>query len=467
MHKSILSFLFVAAGVTSCGRESRSPAPAQGTPAPTNRIAVPDSVRRNLGIEFVAVQRRRIASTVRLAGAFELVPTARQELRTPVSGRVTLLVEPLQSVAAGSVVARIDSPQWREHQRELGEIATQSRVHAARLEALKPLLVAHRSHEDSLGSAIEVLLAREQQLLETQVSLGGQARELAETRSQLALLRSSLAEAHEKGAETEATIAEARAQLDASRDRFGLAIDSAVALTGVAEERLLAAGREGQDAAPVWRTLAAIEVRSAVAGVVDQLDVVSGAWLEDGALLGSVSDLARVRFRARALQSDLMRLSPGLPATALPALGGTTAIEPLPGALLLGADGDARQRTIDVFLIPSEARAWARPGIAGFLEVETSATSEPVLAIPLASTLRDGLDRVLFRRAPDDADSVLRLEADLGLDDGRWVEVKSGLVDGDHVVMAGAYELVLATSGSMPKGGHFHADGTFHEGEDK
>ena len=74
---------------------------------------------------------------------------------------------------------------------------------------------------------------------------------------------------------------------------------------------------------------------------------------------------------------------------------------------------------------------------------------------------------MLFRRDPKDPDQVIRLGADLGLSDGRWVEVKSGLRDGDAVVLAGAYELMLASSGAATKGGHFHADGTFHAGEDK
>jgi hypothetical protein len=68
----------------------------------------------------------------------------------------------------------------------------------------------------------------------------------------------------------------------------------------------------------------------------------------------------------------------------------------------------------------------------------------------------------LFRRNPKDKDQVIRIEADLGVDDGRWIEVKSGLVDGDEVVLDGAYELMLASSATAAKGGHFHADGTWH-----
>jgi hypothetical protein len=32
-------------------------------------------------------------------------------------------------------------------------------------------------------------------------------------------------------------------------------------------------------------------------------------------------------------------------------------------------------------------------------------------------------------------------------------------------VLDGGFQLMLATSGSIQQGGHFHSDGTFHEGE--
>ena len=54
---------------------------------------------------------------------------------------------------------------------------------------------------------------------------------------------------------------------------------------------------------------------------------------------------------------------------------------------------------------------------------------------------------------------------ELGKDDGRWVALLSGVRDGDQIVLDGAFQLMLATSGSIQKGGHFHSDGTYHEGE--
>ena len=49
---------------------------------PTNRIEIPATVRNNIGITFAKVERRRIDSTIRVPGAFELQPRASAN-RTP------------------------------------------------------------------------------------------------------------------------------------------------------------------------------------------------------------------------------------------------------------------------------------------------------------------------------------------------------------------------------------------------
>ena len=54
----------------------------------------------------------------------------------------------------------------------------------------------------------------------------------------------------------------------------------------------------------------------------------------------------------------------------------------------------------------------------------------------------------------------------MGANDGRWVVIKSGVLEGDEIVLDGVYELQLATASDSARGGHFHADGTFHEGDD-
>jgi len=451
--------------LSACRKEAPQPPPHEPEPAKTNRIAVPESVRRNLGIEFVKVERRRVAQTLRAPGHFELLPAARHEQRVPVAGRIEVLVKPLQQVAKGDVLYRLDAPQWRLMQRDLGEVVTSVQVAEARIAALQPLLVAYRVHEQSLREAIAVMEANISVLDETRSSVGGQAQQLASARVQLAQVRADLAEGTEKHAETDAMLAELQANLVAGRDRFELALEAAGTVLGRTAEELRAEGPGTK--VPGWRAITVIEGRAAAAGLVDKLPVATGGWVETGDLVLTITDLTQVRFRARGLQSDLARLRAGLPAQVVPPHGRDRAVDRLTGTLALGVEADPAQRTIDLFLQPASTAEWARPGIAGFLEVETAAGATAELAIPLAAVLQDGLQRVLFRRDPADPDQVIRLEADLGLDDGRWVEVKSGIADGDEIVSAGAYELMLASSGTAAKGGHFHADGTFHEGKDK
>ncbi len=460
IHGLILGLL------VSCQKPA-PPAPDPEPPLPNNRIAVPEAVRRNLGIEFVAVERRRVARTLRLPGHFELLPAGRHEHRTPIAGRVEVRVQPLQVVAAGDVLYRIDSPDWQRMQRELGEVATTVQVGEARIEALRPLLAALQVHEESLREAIAVMEANIAVLEETRQSVGGQTQEIASARVQVAQVRANLAEGTEKHAETEAMLAELQANLAAGRDRFDLLLHAAATLVSRAPDELRASVEVAGRSLPAWRAMTTLEVRAITGGVADRLPVATGVWVDAGDVVVTVTDLRKVRFRARALQGDLARLQSGQPAVVVRPELTTADTDRVVGALMLGVEADPAQRTLDLFLQPDRALAWARPGVAGFLEVETDGGGEPELAVPLSAVMQDGLDRVVFRRDPADPDKVIRLEADLGRDDGRWIELKSGVKDGDSVVLAGAYELMLASSGTVTKGGHFHADGTFHADDHK
>ncbi|MGE3173515.1 MAG: efflux RND transporter periplasmic adaptor subunit [Planctomycetota bacterium] len=460
-HRPI-AFAALALALAACTDAPQDKPHDPEPPPPTNRIAVPASVRQNLGIRFVAAERRKVAATLRLPGHFELLPQGRREYRTPIAGRVEVQVEPLQAVAEGAVLYRIDAPEWHRMRRELGELYTAQTVARARIATMAPLLAAHEQHAETLATAVTVMQERIGVLEETRRSVGGQGEELAQARVQLAQVRADLAEAEEKHAELQARVAEGEAEVLAGADRIQLALTTAAAITSWTPAELLAE----QDGVPAWRRLTVLEVRAVAAGIADALPVASGAWTEVGDLVVAVTDPRRVRFRARGLQSDLGRMRDGLPARVVPAAGSPTELPSLQGLLQLGVDADPAQRTIDVFVAAAEPPAWARPGVAAFVEIETRSSAAAELAIPQAAVLQDGLQRVFFRRDHKNPDQVIRIEADLGVDDGRWVEVKSGLADGDTVVLDGAYELVLASSGSVTKGGHFHADGTFHSDED-
>jgi cobalt-zinc-cadmium efflux system membrane fusion protein len=469
MRPITASLLPVLCAVGTGCRDAPAPAPpapesgAGDQQAMTNRIDVPPAVRQNLGITFVEVQRRAVERPLRAPGRFELLPRARREYHAPLDGRVELLVEQYQRIEAGQPLYRLDSPGWRRLQREIAEAQGAVRRAEAEQASIAPLLDAHREHMESLHASVELWSGRVEQLDQIRAAGGGRAGDWAQAQASVTQSRAELAGVNEQTVELEARRSQVIAELEATRARLDLLMASAATLLGVDVEQLEASG-EGEP--PLWRTVSTIEIEAAAPGVVEDVLVSSGAWIDERALILRTVQLSLVRFRARGLQSDLPRLREGLPARIIPPTGGPLGpAEAMVGPLTLGITADADHRSIDLVITPQQVAAWARPGVSGFLEVQLDGDAREELAIPLGAVVRDGLTPVIFRRDPDNPNQVIRLEADLGLDDGRWVQVRSGLRDGDEVVVDGAYQLMLASSGSIQSGGHFHADGTFHEGD--
>src|SRR5688500_7762978 len=216
-----------------------------------------------------------------------------------------------------------------------------------------------------------------------------------------------------------------------------------------------------------WYGINQIEIAARDAGMVETIGVTDGAWVAAGDLIATTMDPKAIRFRAVGLQSDLAKLANGLGAAVLPPQGVAGGAESLPGKLQLGPVADADQRTVDLVVTPEKTAEWARPGVSSLLEIVTDGSAEAELSIPVAAVVRDELTHVFFRRDPRDPDKVIRTEADLGISDGKWIVVKSGVKEGDEVVLHGVYELKLAGGSGPTGGGHFHADGTWREEPDK
>jgi multidrug efflux pump subunit AcrA (membrane-fusion protein) len=440
-------------------------------PQNPNLIAIPSAVRSNLGISFVEVERRRVEKTLRVPGRFEYQPTAQREYRTPMPGRVELLVDQFQRVEAGDLLYRIDAPGWRELQQQLAEAGAQIDRRQAQINTFGPLLEAHEEHEKSLRETIDVWTTRIKRLTELNEAGGGRVDELTQARASLSSTRADLAEVREKKAQLLADQEQARADVRAAKSRLHYLVDAAAAVTSTKRDDLVAMVDQDGVKEPRWATINEIVVRSDVGGVVSEMGLTNGAWADEKSAVLTVVQPEKLRFRASGLQSDLGALRDGLSARIVSptptATGRSISLSTsMTGKLLLGLEGDPNDRTIELFVVPDELLDWARPGVSAQLEIVTDASAEPELAIPLAAVQRDGLTPYIFRRTTDNPDEVLRMEADLGRDDGRWVEVLSGVGDGDEIVLDGAFQLMLSTSGSIQKGGHFHADGTFHEGED-
>lgn len=440
-------------------------------------IAVPETVRSNLGITFVRAERRSVASTIRVPGRFELLPNARREYRTMLAGRVEILVDQFQPVESGTPLYRLDSPPWRELQEKLNEADATIRRAQVRTKSLGPLMAAHRDHAASLQESVALWAKRVEQLDQTRGSGVVTADEHTAAQTSLATSRAELAEVREKEAELAAQQEELRFELEAARARMKLLIETASTLLGLDEAELIApctpeshenAGVEHHSAngpSPLWREIDRITVRASRAGVVETLALANGAWASETSLVLSIVQPDQVRFRARGMQSDLGRLANGLPARIVPPAGGSLDVQNLmEGELVIGLAADPEERTVELLVTPQRLAAWARAGVSAFLEV-LAAGGQPALAVPTSAVVQDGLEHVIFRRDPTNPDSVLRVPAELGVSDGRWVVVKHGVQPGDEIVLDGVYQLMLATTGAAQQGGHFDPDGTFHTGK--
>jgi len=431
------------------------------TETPTNRVAIPSAVRANLGITFATVERRKIQDTLRAPGKFEYLPSAKREYRTMLSGKIELLVHQFEKVDQGTPLYRIDSPQWREMQQTIAGYVSTVQQLEAKMEMFHPLFLAHDQHEYSIKINVDMWEERIKKLEAIQAAGGGSLREFTSARAAYATARAELADLREKDAQLDASYAETVAALRAAKATVEIALESAASMLDI---------HIPDDNPHWWREISSVEVAATTRGIVELLNVTNGSWADSQTNVLTVVQPDKLRFHASGLQSDLGVLRDGLQVNIVPptptSAGNAVELQnTMHGTLQLGLNGDANDRTIDLYVTPDSLSSWARPGVTAQLEIITDSTRSPELSIPLSAVQQDGLTQIIFRRSPDNPNEAIRMEADLGLDDGRWVAILSGLADGDEVVLDGVFQLMLATSGSIQKGGHFHSDGTYHEGE--
>lgn len=435
-----------------CGGASAPPeatsAAKSDKPVITNRVDIPQAVRQSLGITFVSVQERVVGASRRLAGRVSTTFEGMTPYHAMVPGVVTVHVGPLDPVEPGQLLASVSSPELLEHRHAL-HLAGDA-VGAAR---------------DALS--VELALAKE---LSAEIAhTNKRIARLAAAGVAKAELRASAATARRRLPVSRARVAAMRRALLRSEHRFEAELASFAGRVGLSVAALEARAPNSADHGdkpPRWETLDALEVRAHKAGIVSKLPVRSGGWIDVGGLVAEVTDPAALWVVGRALASDVGKLHTGQSVAVVPSSTSEAASAAVSGTLLLGLNAAPENGTVPVHVRLAGTAEWLRPGVAVFADVSVGGSAKPEPAVPVASLIRDGLQTVFFRRDPADPDKVIRVEADLGTQDEQWAVVFSGVAPGDEVVVDGAYELKLASTKRPDVIGHFHADGTFHEGKD-
>lgn len=501
--RALVVSLGAALSGVACGGGSPAGKPADQADHPelTNRIHVPAEVVDNLGITFERARRGRLETRLAVPGRVEIAPDARFAVRAPVRGRVVQKAARWQRVGAGEVLAELVAPDLKDALVAIVEASEAvdraaidleaARVNAthapslaraedaAAVAAQVRIATARNAHDGALAAEASArtraarlsapvgdgalppatLAAAQREVAEAQTALLGAARALddAVAEAPAAAARAAAAAARASAAAREVALLERRlAVAEADRTRRLRAFAS---VTGVSEEAL----RGGTPNRPAWMDVDVVRLKAPVAGVVTELAAADGEWVEASDVVVRVVDPTRVLFRGEVPETDLARIPRDAKARVDVGCATCGPVETALTAPLLLAD--PRTRTVAVEL--------ALPGGTDAHPDGASATASLLLAkaehdevlVPEACVVRDELEFLVFRRDPADPAQVVRTPVALGRRADGWVEVLSGVGEGDEVVRAGVHQLKLLGVGKGGMKGHFHADGTWHEGD--
>jgi multidrug efflux pump subunit AcrA (membrane-fusion protein) len=466
----------------------------------TNRIDVPPAVVENLGITYAPARRAKLERWLTVTGELEVAGDRTHELRAPAAGRVRLTAARWQSLEAGALVARLESPALGAAQAEVANAmaaALEAESAVDRVEAQRPARLALATARQRAAATAKSRLDGLRGLLESARALDGRCqarlksiRELASSSSvaskQLHDAERERHEAQEKLLDAHHAVAEGEVALrqseldaaaatvaakgiaklrDAAEHRSSAAtlkVQSALqalsALTGISAKELAGDG----SGSARWQSLTALELRAPAAGTLERLGVADGRWVEAGDTLGTVIDATELRFHGRCPEDDLEHIPAGAEVRIQVALAGRA---PITTTLVWPpriADPVARTVLLEA-VVPNGGATPLPRGLSATASVLIGRSEMAEVLIPADAVTRDGLETLVFRLNPENNGQVIRTPVTLGARNKEWVEVISGVSAKDQLVISGVQQLKQTGAGKGKAGGHFHADGTYHD----
>ncbi|MDX2240366.1 MAG: efflux RND transporter periplasmic adaptor subunit [Leptolyngbyaceae cyanobacterium bins.302] len=415
-------------------------------------IQVDPATTKRLGLKVEPVTRQRLAFGVKTTGQIESLPNQQVEVTTPVGGTVLrLLVKPGDSVQAGQAVAIMTSP-------ELAELRTtafdrKAEATAAVQQAQADLRLAQQNvtqqkrivATDIQQARTEVNVAQErydkdQMLLERGAI---PRRQVLESESNLAEARAALAKAA-----SGLPVSEAQAQLQRAQSAVEVAQSRVNLSDKTYQTRLQQLG-----ASP--NADGTLTVTAPISGVVADQETTKGESGQDaGKKIMTLVNGSSVQVSGNIFEKDLERVGVGqrvrVKANGLPNRTFNGEIN------VVGAVVNGESRVIPVKAELDNAAGLLKPGMFVELEVLTNRTPAAVLVVPKAAIVEtNDKQRVVFVQ---NGNAFEPTEVVLGRESGNFVEVTSGIFDGDSIVTQGAPMLYAQSlRGGAPADDHSEA----------
>jgi membrane fusion protein, heavy metal efflux system len=360
--------------------------------------------------------RRSIVERVRLPGDVEALPSRQAFVTPPVAGTLQpppegAIPRPGDRVEAGQVVALLVPPL--------------------------------------AGPDLLTFLSGRQQLEALRVQLATQEAEARARAERAAAVLDLARRAHTRVRELEEA---------ASAERIAAAEQGAATKLAemLAETRANLAGGGGD--ADLSKGLPAVPLRAPIAGFVASVHASRGEHVTPERALLRIVDTSVVGVEARVPEASVRRLGEGRSAF-VEALDAPRELVPLTGDgvgrfLYVGHEVDEATRTVPLVWEVENPKGALRPGQTLDVHVETS-RAESVVAVPASALVAEDARWVVFVELA--GETYERRDVTLGIRSGEWVEVRSGLAEGECVVSHGGLAIRLASvSNVIPAHGHAH-----------
>lgn len=194
-------------------------------------------------------------------------------------------------------------------------------------------------------------------------------------------------------------------------------------------------------------------IRTSRAGFVKALLVSDGQFVETGAPLAVISKSKKLVVKAEVSQTAFSKIGNIASANFRAANGRVYSLAELNGRLV--SIGKSAENTL---FIPVFFEVDNKEGIVpgAFIEVFLKTNAQTAaLVIPASAVMEE--QGSYFCYVQTEGESFQKRELSIGGSDGQYVQVLSGVAEGERVVTKGAYNIKLSTAaGTLPAHGHEH-----------
>lgn len=398
MKRYILPFALAAFSLTlaSCSSEVKIPeVPAEAAIAPKgpSDLTLTPAQEQQIGLRTDIATVRPFPVTVQSIGQVKPAADHIAHISTPVTGRiVTVSVKLGQRVSPGQVLATLKSDDVGQIEADLLQTILQS---DADIRQAKVQLAFSKA-----------AFQREQKLFNDRIS-------------------------------AQADLEAARTQYEKDQTTYEALLTKREASIATVQERLSLYGVESGAAAQVVRNRRIdpfIDIISPRAGILLTRSINIGELADPSKELFTVADLSRVKLVADIYEKDIPKIHLGQPVKlTLDSLGLS-----FPGRIRYVANAlDPQTRTLPIYVDVPNPTLTLKPEM--FARIEVQVGDAHTLSVPKNALQRSG--DYSFAYVPLGNHRYQERRVETGLDDGTYVQIKSGLKAGEPVVTGGTLAL--------------------------